>query len=245
MAILAYDYTALVEPNLLIPGKKPIGSVSVDPQHKYTPTNFWLCNGSSVVDLVTGQIATNTGSVVTNAGNLKITGVQDSNYVDTQDIQSSNTGFDFVLQMRVKSSGANSQSSVFQWANTVGSGSPFLFLALQSNPTPELRLFFDNSYIYTSSANYLDTWLTITIVGTSGGVVYVFEDEAETFSNSRGAWANSNSDDSFWIGNGFADGLSVTLHIEYVAYWTGYNYPSLSQIPNIVRDPYQFLIPDG
>jgi len=62
--ILVYDHTALIEPNLLIPGKKPIGPVKLDKTHPFLRgcTGYFPFVGNDVHNLITGKPVTITAT---------------------------------------------------------------------------------------------------------------------------------------------------------------------------------------
>jgi len=69
MPILVYDHTALVEPNLLIPGKKPIGPVEVDLSNEFGKHVIaGICQGKRISHDITKHDPLNTGGYELHSG---------------------------------------------------------------------------------------------------------------------------------------------------------------------------------
>lgn len=151
------------------------------------------------------------GNVLTNNGAIQSVGVKgDANgayffdgsndYMLTPISTTAYMTNDFTLNMWVKQDGSNSIKGLFQWADSLTSGSPALLLQITNS---EMSIYANGTYIRTNIDIPENEWFMLTIVRVvSGGHFIVYINGILTADIYP--WTLSNTGNNIYFGNGYS-----------------------------------------
>jgi len=265
----AIDYTYLVEPNLLIPGKKPVGNVKVDWENSLTDNiiGFWPFHQPNLEspgrNIVSNRYNTrprdewadqpNPYGYDDGNPNIRTWGNAslDHRYIDVNDELFAGTGpFTIACKFMRNSAVSDSYQIVLGRRDGTAGGETIYLYIIEDSGNDYLRFWVEGltagAALSDPTAAPLNEW--ITMVGVfSGSALTIYTNGVEAISigctGTRGSSTSTTTE--FGASPVFADSQYQRILrglISYVGIWHRVLTPS--EILSMYEDPYQFLIPE-
>jgi hypothetical protein len=116
-----------------------------------------------------------------------------------------NSAADLSVSLWFKSSNTTpTGKGIFQWANTLSSGSPFIMIR-QGSPGTVANVYVDNQYVVTNKPIVAGTWYHVTVTRSASDNIWriYFDGEQYATHNDSGTPNNQANADSIYLGNGY------------------------------------------
>ena len=245
------DETYLREPNLWVPGKKPIGPVKIDWEHPYTKGLvaayiFQVKDGNNAIDLVKGSITKLHSSTP-----MAIEGVNFTSPTNVTDLPApleiaGNDKFTFMFRARSTTGVAKSVRVLFSYRDGTSTSGVFICYPWDSASGPGIRVFYDGVTKLDENlgaVHFNTNPNTFSVVGRIGSDALTgYVNNNKTIAGEIGVAALTSTPTALSIGgwNGTTQ-LTTDVYLHHL-YVFDHNVEE-AQIRDMHRDPYQILTP--
>jgi len=248
MAKVIVPDVALREPNLLVPGKKPVGSVRIDTSHPMAPTEYWLLSPAVGLNNLArpdnpfvsfGTYEWKGNNIFYNNKSQTTNYLKSAQYYNTTAWGVNNDPFLMIISFTHYTN--SDEATYAAICSSPTDTTPWLAF-IQDLPADNREWYFDNAYMDGADAGpRVGTKTVMALQGHADGYASTYMDGVFRSTFNRGTWVSGSTSDDIYLNTGYWRDAACTCEYDYLYLLMGE--PSQQQVLNLLADPYQFLIP--